>query len=128
MHHHDRHHDPHDHEMGDAENFNGSGSDDSDWASFEEGEEDESQIEAVETMLQQRDEGGLGRTIPRRGNERVILPEEDDEDDEDDDEDEDDEMSDELEGFNSSLEDDLEDGNPNAVANFVLRGLGKLKF
>ncbi|KAF5098991.1 hypothetical protein D0Z03_001101 [Geotrichum reessii] len=47
---------PHDHEMEDADL---SGSENSDWESYEEGEENESQIEAVETILQQQDEGGL---------------------------------------------------------------------
>ena len=107
--------------MGDAENYNNaSGSDDSDWESFEEGEEDESQIEAVETMLQQRDEGGLGRNTSRH-NDRPLLDEEEEDDGDD--------LSDSIEGgYHSESDNEVEYYDSDAVANFVLRGLGKLRF
>lgn len=114
---------PHDHEMGEAETFEGSGEDDSDWESYEEdGDEDEAQIEAVETMLQQRDEGGLGRNASRR-NDRALLEEDDDEDDDDDDDEDD--LQDTLElGYPSDEDGDLDEDDDEAVADIVLRNIG----
>lgn len=102
--------------MEDAHRFSNSSNSDDDWESYEEdGEENESQIEAVETLLQQRDEGGLPRNgvrhvEDRRGplihNARAL----EDEDDDDESEDENDDDVSEGDEMDSVINVDLPSG------------------
>lgn len=86
-------------------------SSDSDWESYQEdGDEGDSQIEALETILQQEDEGGLDNTHPRRPD-RLLLADEADDD-----------MQEELDiDFPTDDDEESEDD----VNDFDLREIGK---